>query len=118
MTIYTPGSTGQVTVSVTRYGQATLDRGQFTQSTTSFNITDANIQPADQSDIIRLPEGQREMDTLVIFTATPLYGVTSGRSKADRIDYNGKTYEVYSVSTYSMGVLDHTEALMVGPINA
>ncbi len=114
MTTYSPGLTGSITVTVNRYGAATLNRGQFTATTTPIVITDANIQPASKEDILRLPEGKRHKDVQIIFTATELFSAgNGGTSKGDRVEYDGREYEVFFTNTYRMGVLDHTEAIMV-----
>lgn len=119
MTTYSPGPTGFTTVTVTRYGAPTLVRGQPQFSTTTFDITDANVQPASKDDLMMLPEGQRDRDVQIMFTTQTLQA--SGKinnGKGDRISYNSKVYEVVFTNEYRMGVLDHTEAFMVEVQNA
>lgn len=114
MTSYSPGPTGSTTVTVTRYGPATMVRGQAQITTSTFDITDANIQPAFYTDLMRLPEGQRDRDAQIMFTTATLFATQrSTNAKGDRVAYNNKVYEVVDTREYRMGVLDHSEVLMV-----
>ena len=115
MTTFSAGATGSIIVSVKRYGGYTLVEGKpIMDPQTEFDI-EANIQPASADDLVRVPEGQRDRDIQVVFTSTELFSANkTAERKADRIQYNGKAYEVFNAATYRMGVLDHTEALMIG----
>ena len=57
----------------------------------------ASIQQPTGAQLRLLPEGQRVEDSIVVYTSSPLNTAnTPGGEKADRVQYQGLTYEVQS----------------------
>lgn len=74
----------------------------------------ASVQPATHEQLLNLPEAQRTKSTLAIFTTEALNTVNlSNKISADRIEYNGETYEVQQVSPWVHRKLGHYEVLAV-----
>lgn len=113
MTIFNPTVVGFVNVMVKRPSiSGTYVSGIYQDSVPTSFMIKANIQPAASEDLMRLPELERTKDPIMVYTATQLNaGSHVLKQSPDVITWNGNDYEVYSLATYSMGVLDHTEAL-------
>lgn len=61
------------------------------------------IQPAQGKDLERLPEGDRDKETIAVYTKTSLaVGEGGGRAKADAVSWGGGTYTVTSVEAWPM----------------
>jgi hypothetical protein len=95
-------STG--TYTVTRPGAGTWTNGLFVEGTASTFQIQASVQPASPKDLQRLPEGERTMNVIVIFTTTELLLASqAARTLSDRIAYRGANYEVEDVDVWESG---------------
>lgn len=73
----------------------------FDASTSSTFTIAGVIAPASGRQIERLPEGQRDKETIAIYTPTELRTASAGGAPADRITWGGRVYEVLSVKPWS-----------------
>lgn len=69
-----------------------------------------NLQPVKFSEILQMPEADRTMEWIKIYTTDHL--VTAEESDltgnpADRVVWEGNTYKVMKEKHYVMGILDH-----------
>ena len=61
-----------------------------------------------------LPAGDREKDAIRIYTETELFAANDQtKTKADRIDYRGRTYEVRKVEPWTPTDIPHFKAIAV-----
>ena len=96
-------------VQLQRYGLSAYGvDGRFVQGSAALTPIVASIQSPTPAQVMRMPEGLRTEDTVVVYTATPLL---TG-PKADRIVYGGQTYEVRSIFDWAANG-DYVEALCV-----
>lgn len=59
------------------------------------------VQPAQAKDLERLPEGDRDKETIAVYTQSPLsVGEGEGPTKADAIRFNEALYTVTSVEAW------------------
>lgn len=60
------------------------------------------VQPASARELDRLPEGERDKETLTVYTRQPLrVGNLADGTSADCVVYNGARYTVAAVETWS-----------------
>jgi hypothetical protein len=89
------------TYTVTHRTASAYTDGRRTAPTTSTESITASVQPASGRDIQRLPEGKRDRETIVIFTATQLKVGLAGAQEADLISVNGSSFEVTTVEPWA-----------------
>lgn len=71
------------------------------EANTAHTMT-ASVQPLRARERELLPEGQRSKEAIKIYTTTQLYTVREqDKKKADKVDWEGRTFEVASVETYT-----------------
>lgn len=95
-----------VDIEVTRYLAQTVDKGRVVDDPEEkVFCTRASVQPASPKDLQLLPEGMRNMATMVVYTTCELYTVRTSDSKIpDRFEYRGVSYQVHSVDDwYDLG---------------
>lgn len=64
----------------------------------------AAIFPARNTDLVRDDEGRRRTDLIDIYAGSPLYSGTDAGQPADRLEWNGSTYEVEDVDVWPGGL--------------
>lgn len=81
-----------------------------TPVTTTIKI---NIQPLRGSELMSMPESDRSREWVKVYTTEDIRGIQEGVAalQPDRIIWDGREFEVSKVSTYKMGVLNHTKAI-------
>lgn len=91
-------------VTVTRTVAGTYVKGVHQPGeSSSFGIT-ASVQPASGRDLLRLEEGQRTRETITVFTPDDLRTTDEATgTPADRIEWQGSTYEVQVVENWTPG---------------
>ena len=102
--------------SVTRKRRAAgeLHEGTWHEGNVTSSTITASVQPVSGQDLRRLPEGTRTTDAVRIFSEDELrVGNETDRTPPDRVVYLGEEYEVTSVQRWSMGQLDHYDAMAV-----
>lgn len=96
------GSLGTGKVRVTRASATTWVDGDAVPGSTSRFWVDAIVQPMPQEEVRRLPEGDRPVEPVVIFTRRKLKAASvAEQTPGDLIDYGGCTYEVLTVGNWS-----------------
>lgn len=86
-------ATGSYTV--TRTARGSITRGKIAAGTTSSLTIRASVTPAQPMDLMRLAEGRRTTDTVMLITATQLYNGGQGTAyEADKVAINGESWEV------------------------
>lgn len=108
--------TGKVAVVFTREAQGDYNEdGIWEDGADSQFTAQCNIQPSKYSKIQSMPESDRTEEWQTIYTATPLRAKKEGVAgyAGDRFEWLGDTYEVRKTKRYTMGILDHTEAMAV-----
>jgi hypothetical protein len=94
-------SFGTGTYTVTRRPAPTLVNGRAVPGVpATFDIT-ASVQPASGRDLLRLPEGQRSIETCVLFTATQLLVAVEGSGNiSDVVEIDGRKWEIQNVARW------------------
>lgn len=87
------------TYTVTRYDGTEYDGGRELEPGTSTLEITASVQPATGQDLKRLPEGQRDEEALMLFTAVELRGGSGGR-RPDTVLIDGGTFQVANVQRW------------------
>ncbi len=63
-------------------------------------------QPASPTEVLTLPEGRRERTAMRIYTEMLLNSLLQNQNP-DRVSMDGKTYEIYSRTSWQNGFLSH-----------
>lgn len=88
------------TFTVLRITEAVNDHGRAEYAEASMPMTGV-VQPATARELDRLPEGERDKETLTIYTRQPLHvGNLPEGTAADCVLYNGARYTVSAVETW------------------
>jgi hypothetical protein len=101
-------------VTLTRYEAGDYDaNGAWEQGDSEETTIYAAVQPANGKDLLMLPEGDRQKDSISLHTLTTLRVVDhAAGTDADRVTADGVEYEVRAVQTWTDG-LPHTRAVAV-----
>lgn len=108
--------TGKVDLSINRYPVPTYVKGSLVQGSPTIVVVKANVQPVARSTGTQfLPEEAKVKRALILWSAEELkqkieYGTIQ---QADRFIWEGEEYEIIRSIHYSMGRLDHYEAIAV-----
>lgn len=85
-----------------RRGASTLDANGFAVVGASSSQTiRAIVYPATGRDMAALPEGKRTEETIKVITTEELRTAAPGSGPADRLTYQGKTYEVATLKDWN-----------------
>ena len=102
--------TKQIEVTLVRSSEGGYVSGTWVDGIKEESQFLANVQPLRKgTELMSIPEADRTRELIKLYTTTECYPVVEGdaKLKADLIVYDNKTYEVLSVSSYKMGILDH-----------
>lgn len=89
-----------VSFTVLRRAETVDDKGRAGHSEEAQSMTGV-VQPAGPRELERLPEGERDRETLSIYTRTPLrVGNVDAGTAADIVVYGGGRYTVSAVETW------------------
>lgn len=101
---------------VTRYKARSTTDGEADPLRVETTITIvAAIQPASGRDLLRLEEGQRLSEVIVLWTKTPLYSHRQGYPP-DTLVYKGEVYQIESIERWDdMGNFYEALARLVPP---
>ena len=88
---------GSSSIVITRRAAGTFTNGLYVAGTTSTVYAQANIQPASIRDLETLPEGQRNKETIAIYSKVELYPAVENSIQGDLVTHSSKTYEVKQV---------------------
>jgi len=107
-------SVGRTTLSVTRKqaGTGSYVNGEWVTSavTTSVPVV-ANVQPALPAQLLIFPEADRSKKAITLWSYDEVRELKEGQWEADTFVWDGDQYEIVKVERWSMGVLDHYEAV-------
>jgi len=107
---------GRIQLPVERYSAGSWVNGEWEDGLTTLSYVSANVQPNLSWNMTRmLTEGDRSKQAIAIYSIQPLQMAEEGiaAKKADVVIWQGKRWQVKSVMTYQMGVLDHSESVAV-----
>jgi hypothetical protein len=110
----TPDEQFESGIAVTRYSAPTRTEGIYNDDSVETPLVIvASVQPMDGDTLLLFPEGERQREMLLVFTATLLRTVDEEtNTPADTVTWNGHEYEVIKVRPYQMGALDHYECVI------
>lgn len=100
-----------------RPAQGSYVDGVWVEGVESSETIRINIQPMRGYELMSMPEADRSREWIKFYTTADIQGIKEGDlstpapKSPDRIIWDGRTFEVSRVSTYKMGVLDHTKAI-------
>lgn len=89
------------TYPVTRTAAGTYVGGSYVPGATVSLTVEAVVVPASGRQLERLPEGQRSKDTIAIYSPTELRTASVDGPPADRLTWQGASYEVQSVKPWN-----------------
>lgn len=107
---------GRIQLRVERYSTGSWVDGEWQDGMNTLSYVSANVQPNLSWNMTRmLTEGDRSKQAIAIYSIQPLLMAEEGVAgkKADIVTWQGKRWQVKSVMTYQMGVLNHSESVAV-----
>lgn len=90
-----------VPITRVRRGLSAVAHGFTTEAAPQRIGAKAVVYPASYRELQALPEGKRTEETIHVITLTELRTAAEGQHPADRLEYNGRVYEVASVKDWS-----------------
>lgn len=104
-----------ISVTVDRFAVGSYDDdGNWQEPTSSSLDITASVQPMRPDEKVILPEGERERESIKLYTVSELFTMDEEtKQPADVINWEGKKFDVFQVSRYKMGVQDHTKAIAI-----
>jgi hypothetical protein len=105
-------STKTKSFTITRRALPTMVKGRPVEGQTVEVVIKANVQPLPRSTLLKLQlTGDTSSAAYAVFSNSMMRMQVEGKWDADIITIDGFTYELVEVVGYSMGVLDHYEAV-------
>lgn len=103
------------TIEITRRGSAQFVDGEPVFGPEEVSTAVASVQPMTANEILQLPEHLRTRETLKVYTLAPLRPADEkNQLPADRVEHDGKTFEVHGVWNWTIGTdLPHYKAICV-----
>lgn len=107
--------TKKIPLEIVRSTQGQFVKGRWESGTPEIVVIQANIQPYTMSKLMQLPEVDRTKDWYSVFSADMIRDKREGEDgwDADKFEWDGNTYIVNRVRSFSMGILNHYEAQAV-----
>jgi len=101
-------------ISITRSGGGVYDSSGIYQPNMGSTLTvDANVQPLRGKELMLLPEGSREKESLKILTYVELMQVIEATGQeADVITWQGRQFKIHSVG-YFGHLIPHYESIAI-----
>lgn len=91
-------------VKLIRSAPGSYDKGRYVPGATTELEIVASVQPAGGRDLQRLPEGQRTRETIAVWSPNEIRTANDAAgAAADRIEWQGRTYEVQLVEPWVPG---------------
>lgn len=89
-------------VTLQRHAAGTRVNGDWVPGALTSSTLSAAVQPAGPRDLLKLPEGERTEEAIVLFTQQALIASeVPGQLESDRIVYAGRTYRVRAVEDWT-----------------
>lgn len=90
------------TYTVTRTAHGSVVAGKTVAGTTTSVSVSAAIWPANNNDLMRLPENRRTTDAIALMTSSQIYiGGQGTTHEADKISYLGETWEAADIDVWT-----------------
>jgi hypothetical protein len=104
--------THKTTIQVIRKSAGSYVNGLWVDATNTVSVQ-CHIQPLKGSELMALPEADRNREWIKAYTTDDVNGLVdgSGGVSPDVIVWDSKHYEVAKVLEYKMGVLNHTKII-------
>ncbi len=98
-----------------RKGGGDFVNGRWVNGTPEADVVvTASLQPANHTELLRLPEGLRTRGAIVIFTDGDLRTANESlNQEADRVVHQGEEWEIVKLDDYTMPQLTHGEFMAV-----
>lgn len=110
--------THTIPVTLKRRGSGSYVNGVWTPGVSTDTQIQVNIQPLRGHELFVMPEADRSKEWVKLYTTADIRGISEGTlsnastpANPDLILWDGRVFEVSKVSTYKMGVLNHTKAI-------
>ena len=110
--------THTVTATRRRTAPGSYVAGVWTPGASTDTQIQVNIQPLRGHELFVMPEADRSKEWVKLYTTADIRGISEGTlsnastpANPDLILWDGRVFEVSKVSTYKMGVLNHTKAI-------
>jgi hypothetical protein len=101
-----------VDVAVTREAAPTVVVGDIIPGAADTFTVRAHVQPLKGPELLNFPEGQRTRRAIKLYTTEALRTVDDDAgTPADRVSYDGATFEVQTVEPRPYGALAHFRAV-------
>ena len=102
------------TITVTRTAPGSYVNGMWVEGSVSSLSARMSIQPLRLEEMDALPEGRRSSKAVKIYSDALLLPADQEASQnADKVLWQGKTWEVVACDSYQMGLIPHYKALAV-----
>jgi len=97
-------------ITIKRYAEGSYVNGHYVQGVSISSSAMANIQPLSGAELLLLAKGDREKDTIKVFTNsnTPFYN-------NDLITYNSTEYRMVKVKNWTDHLIPHYRGFGVAP---
>lgn len=99
-----------ISVTRTKAGQYVNGIWQAGQSET-FTVQ-TSVQPTNNNDVIKLPEGRRLNQSYALYTAVPLIAAIDGVN-SDKVVIYGQTYEIMHTEAWQNSIINHYKSIAV-----
>lgn len=100
-------------VTLKRFGPAFPVKGRFEGTGPAVISTiEASVQPANPDELQELPELERTIEAIVLYTTSTLRPVDAvNGTPADVVTWRGVDWKIRSVATHDEGLLDHFKVI-------
>jgi len=112
MSIPTFTLTKKLPVTLFRKTQGSYVKGRWVEGVEEEIVIQANVQRLKMSELMKLPESDRQKKWLVIYSVSEIREAKQGVNgwEADEFIWKGERFRVMMSESWDMGVLDHYSA--------
>lgn len=100
------------TITIKRYSGGQYIKGIWTEGVETTTTAKASVQPVSGNELMLLPEGRRNSESVKIFTTAQLK-TQSLQEKCDIIEIRGIDFEIHNVKHWFGTDIEHYECLAV-----
>lgn len=108
-------ATGRVTLTLSRPSGTggSYVNGVWVETANEPVDIQANVQPTGYKETLIIEEADRSKKALKVYSPDPIYSEEENENGADEFEWEGDTFKVMKVLSYSMGILNHYKAIAV-----